>query len=51
VVTGQDKEGNWLYKARNDYPNGFGKWSTRKIIDYPNAKNRVKPIGYVYQWK
>jgi surface antigen len=42
--------GVWYYKAMNDYPNGFNKWSERKITEYPNSKKPCSPTGYIYSW-
>jgi len=42
--------GVWYYKAMNDYPNYFNKWSERKIKDFPNSKKPCSPTGYIYSW-
>lgn len=49
VIT-EYKNGYWYYKAWNDYPNGLGKWSYRKVKEFPNSRKPVAPVGYIYSW-
>lgn len=47
VITRIDDKEGAIMKSMNDV-DGFGKWTTRAVKNYPNKKNSVSPTGYIY---
>jgi surface antigen len=47
VITRIDAKDGAVMKSMNDV-DGFGKWTTRPVKNYPNSKNVVAPTGYIY---